>query len=85
MERRITCREFVDFLADYLSGELPPGQLAAFNDHLARCPSCASYDRTYLQAMQLGKAVLRCDDEPVPADVPEDLIQTILAARKGTS
>ena len=82
MGHELSCREFVEFLADYLSGELSPVQLAAVNAHLAQCPSCASYMTTYLEVMKLGRAALRCDDAPVPADVPEDLVRAILAARE---
>jgi anti-sigma factor RsiW len=83
MEARLTCREFVEFLATYLSGELSAGRLAVFNAHLATCPPCVSYAKTYAEAVRLGKAAAR-DDEPAPADVPEALIRAILAARQAT-
>ena len=82
MKRRTSCRELVEFLADYLSGELPAEQRAVFHEHLARCPSCVSYTSTYLQAMRLGRAVMSGGDEPAPAEVPEELIQAVLAARE---
>ncbi len=85
MRRRLSCREFVEFLADYLSGDLAPEQVTAFNEHLARCPCCVSYAQTYREAMRLGKAVLRGDHEPVPDSVPEELIQAILAVRERKS
>lgn len=81
MQDMLTCREFVDFLADYLEGRLPEDQLARFNDHLARCPSCVNYTRSYQDTVRLGKSVLPRREEPVPGDVPEDLVQAILAAR----
>lgn len=83
--RQLSCREFVEFLADYLSGELPAEQIVAFEAHMAQCPSCVIYAKTYQETMRLGKAALRCNDEPVPAEVPDELIQAILAARKGSS
>jgi anti-sigma factor RsiW len=81
MQNNLTCREFVEFLADYLEGRLPEDQLARFNGHLAACPSCVSYTRSYQDTVRLGKSVLPRREEPVPADVPEDLVQAILAAR----
>lgn len=81
MQNSLTCREFVEFLADYLEGRLPADQLARFNGHLAACPSCVSYTRSYQDTVRLGKSVLPGRDEPVPGDVPEDLVQAILAAR----
>jgi anti-sigma factor RsiW len=82
MQNSLTCREFVEFLADYLEGRLPEDQLARFNRHLAACPSCVSYTRSYQDTVRLGKNVLSRREEPVPGDVPEDLVQAILAARK---
>jgi anti-sigma factor RsiW len=79
MGLKLTCQEFVEFLGDYLSGELSPEQRTAFNAHLARCPSCVNYMSTYAEAIRLGKAALRCDGGPVPADVPEGLVRAILA------
>lgn len=81
MQEMLTCREFVEFLANYLEGWLPQDQLARFNGHLAACPSCVSYTRSYQETVRLGKSVLSRPDEPVPDDVPEDLVRAILAAR----
>jgi anti-sigma factor RsiW len=80
--RWITCREFVDFLDDYLSGSLSEEERAALNGHLAVCPSCVAYMKTYQASVQLGKAVLTRSEEPVPEEVPEELVRAILAARK---
>lgn len=81
MQSKLTCREFVAFLAEYLEGRLPDDQLARFNGHLARCPSCASYTRSYQDAVRLGKRAFPGPDEPLPGDVPEDLLRAILAVR----
>lgn len=82
MSHLVTCREFVDFLDDYLSGSLSEEERAAFNGHLAVCPSCVAYMKTYQASVQLGKAVLTRSEEPVPEEVPEELVRAILAARK---
>jgi anti-sigma factor RsiW len=85
MKPFITCKELVDFLGDYAEGELPAPTLAEFHRHLAVCPSCINYVESYKATRLLGKAAL-CDPkdpgQPAPADVPEDLIRAILAARK---
>jgi anti-sigma factor RsiW len=77
----LTCREFVEFLMAYLSDELPPGQRVVFEEHLAECPECRTYLRTYQQTIRIGKLACGCPDEP-PADAPEGLIRAILAARR---
>jgi len=78
----VTCREFVEFLDDYLCGSLSADRRAEFNRHLAQCPSCVAYMKTYRAAIQLGRDALTRTDGPVPEDVPEALVQAVLAARK---
>ena len=36
----VTCREFADFMADYLSGELAPALRQPFDYHLGLCVNC---------------------------------------------
>jgi anti-sigma factor RsiW len=83
MTRWITCREFVDFLDDYLAGALPPDRQEEFNNHLSGCPSCVVYLQTYQESIRLGRAALVRSEEPVPDSVPEELIRIILAQRGG--
>lgn len=78
----MTCREFVDFLMDYLEGALPAESHAVFERHLAACQDCRAYLATYREAVRLGRAVYHDIDEPVPPDVPEDLVQAILEAQR---
>ena len=78
----MTCREFADFLADYLSGELSPGTRAQFERHLEVCPNCVAYLSNYRDTIVLGRMAMAGDDAAVPTDVPEDLIKAILASRR---
>ena len=78
----MNCREFVEFLMDYLDGSLPEDQAATFNTHLADCPCCVTYLDSYRETVRLGKCVCDGPEGPVPSDVPEDLIKAILAARR---
>jgi len=77
----MTCREFVEFLMQYLEGELPSERQAIFDAHLAECPWCVVYMSNYRQTIQLGHAAFESTDEPIPAEVPYELIQAVLAAR----
>ena len=76
----MTCREFIEFLMEYHSGELSEVEHARFEEHLAECPDCVSYLKSYQETVKLGKAVLASFDEPIPDEVPEELVQAILAA-----
>ena len=77
------CREFVEFLMAYDEGELPEDQRRLFEQHMSDCPPCVTYLETYRETVRLGHQVCRDPEGPPPEDVPEGLIQAILAARKG--
>ena len=81
----MTCREFTDFIIDYVSGELPADVRAPFERHLSRCPSCQAYLAQYQATVAAGKDALAEPEGEVPGDVPEDLIQAILASRQRPS
>ena len=77
----LTCREFVDFLMEYLDGGLEPPVRRGCEGHVSECPACETYLATYRETQRLSQRLL-CDPEgDVPADVPEDLVAAILAAR----
>jgi len=77
----ITCRDFIEFLADYLARELPAQQHTVFDEHVADCPNCSAYLRSYTMTVKLGKAACTDLDGPAPAEVPEKLLEAIRAAR----
>jgi anti-sigma factor RsiW len=78
----MTCKDFIEFLLDYASGELPKAQRVLFEEHLSVCSSCVAYLSNYRDTVELSKAAL-CDPErPVPEEVPEDLVAAVLSARK---
>lgn len=78
----MNCKEFADFLMDYIEGGLPPAEAAAFEEHLNLCPPCIHYLDSYRRCVELGKDCIECEDERIPCDVPEGLVKAILAARK---
>lgn len=75
----MTCRECAEFLADYLTGELPAEVRATFEAHLAICPNCVTYLDQYRATIGAGKAAF---GDEVAGDLPEELIRAILATRK---
>jgi anti-sigma factor RsiW len=78
----MTCRELIEFLADYLSGELPAEVRRLFEEHLAECPACVAYLETYEATIRLGKDAFSSVQELGCADAPEELVAAILAARR---
>jgi anti-sigma factor RsiW len=81
MHRMITCKEFEGFVLNYLDGDLPVSQQTIFELHLKICRECREYLAAYQRSIELGRAVFDAPDEPVPQDVPEDLVRAILDAR----
>ena len=77
----VTCREFADFMADYLSGELAPELRQPFDYHLSLCVNCERYLASYRETVALGKRAFDDVDAELPSEVPEDLVKAILAAR----
>ncbi len=79
----MTCREVLDFVMAYFDGELTREVREEFERHLAVCPPCADYLTSYRRTIQLEKeAFAPRYEEQACADVPEDLVQAILASRK---
>ncbi len=80
----MTCKELIDFLDDYLFGDMPAAQRATFESHLKVCKHCVDYVRMYEETIRLGReAMLGSDNAKLPS-VPEDLVKAVLAAMRKT-
>ena len=77
----MTCREFANFMMDYLSGELPSESRAAFDYHLSLCSNCRRYLASYRETVNLGRRAFDDDHVDLPPQVPDELVKAILAAR----
>ena len=49
--------------------------------HLRLCRDCRRYLEAYKWTITLSQAACQDPDAPIPEDVPEELVQAILAAR----
>lgn len=78
----LTCEELTDFLSRYVEDSLAPVERKAFDRHIAMCRSCRAYVDSYRRTIQLESEAFADLDGPVPDDVPEELVQGILAARR---
>lgn len=59
----IRCRDVSDLLLDYVEGSLEPGAREELDQHLADCPGCLAFVRTYRHTSTLSRD-LRCEDIP---------------------
>lgn len=78
----MTCREFADFIADFLDGALPEPERVAFERHLGRCANCTRYLESYRASVALGKRAFVDGNAAVPIEVPQELVDAILHARR---
>lgn len=78
----MTCRELIEFLVDYASGDLSPEERARFDAHLAICPACVNYLQNYRAVVELVQAAEAGEDGATPPHVPEELVQAILDSRR---
>lgn len=79
---RMTCRDMVQFLMDYLSEDLPSDTREVFERHINACPDCVTYLATYRETIVLCRESFKLREEEVSVEVPEDLVQAILAAQR---
>lgn len=78
----LTCRELIDFIAEYLDGSLDEATRREFDRHLRVCPSCVNYLDGYRRAIALGKAALAPTEAPANTMVPETLVRAVQAAHR---
>jgi len=76
---RMTCKEFVEIITDYLEGSMSLLTRLRFHLHLGMCLGC----RVYLRHMrQTIKTLGRLPTEPVPPLVREQLLERFRTWRK---
>ena len=81
----LTCREFIEDIADYLAGELAPDRIPHCDAHLSHCPDCVKYYRSYRETLVLSKAAFHERDDGTVATMPQELAHAILAAARRTT
>ena len=77
----LTCKEFDDFMVDYLDGDLTAWQKFMCWLHVKMCRECAHFIQQYQKVIKLGRSAFDTPDDPVPDSVPEELIEAALTHR----
>lgn len=78
---KLTCREFVALVTDYLEDALDPATRARFDEHLVDCPDCPVYLR---QMREIVGAVGLLREEDLSAGGRETLLARFRAWKAGT-
>ena len=73
---RLTCKDAIDVLADYLESVLDAEMLAALERHLRDCPPCRAYLNTYRKTRDLAGQAGRV---AMPAEMKRRLHRLLLA------
>ncbi len=60
------CPKVLALLVDYLENRLPPETRADLERHLAGCPDCVAYVRTYRSTVGLLRSL---DEESLPPEL----------------
>ena len=76
-----TCRELIEFLDDYVAGELAPDRREAFAQHLTRCASCTAYLESYRITVVAARTAGHVEIEDVPAEVLTAILATITSRK----
>ena len=73
-----TCKDFIDLLIEYVDDELDEQTRSLCEQHMDLCRQCADYLESYMTTTELGQRIYGQDDNA--AELPEDLVQSILVA-----
>lgn len=85
MNHELKCQDLLEYLADYLDGELPTDQLSVMEAHLGECPPCVTYLESYRSTISMVRGcVPKPIEEEACEECPEELIKAILEARGET-
>lgn len=84
MPMMISCRQFEEFIIDYLEDGLTDGQRRLFEIHLKVCHECREYLAAYKTSIEAAKQGLADAAALLPDEVPEDLVAAVIASRGTT-
>lgn len=76
----MTCKQFVEFLEQYVSGELPGDVRGTLESHLPTCGNCRRYFASYQNTVRVAAGAAKHPDDDPPGKVPDELVRAILSA-----
>ncbi len=73
----ITCRQFEEFVMDFVEGSLPPDHKRLFELHLRTCHECRQYLARYRATVALSR---RLGEQNPLSEIPRGLVRAIAGA-----
>ena len=77
----LTCKQLEDFIVDYFDSNLPLEQQQKFTHHLSLCSACVRYIENYEKTIELTQAAFGDSSDILKTEIPDALVQAILASR----
>ena len=81
MNQKLTCREILESLSEYIDAELDPALCREIEEHMRGCDPCVAFLNTLKKTVVLYK--FRGGDDQVPTEVHLDLHRFLRAACAG--
>ena len=78
--KKLTCRELVELVTDYLEGSLSRRDRARFEAHIAACGNCTQYVEQFRETIRLTGTLRESDVSPEAEAV---LLEQFEAWRRG--
>ena len=78
----IDCKSLETFIIDFLDDNLPAHEKRLFIKHIEECEHCDDYLKGYRKSISLSKAALAENKSDEKAEIPEKVIEAILAASR---
>ena len=75
----ITCREIVELVTDYLEGALQPGEVEAFEMHLAYCDGCTNYLDQMRETIRWSGTLT---EDALPPELQEELVRAFSGLKR---
>lgn len=76
----VTCIELIAFLDAYVANELDAETRSSFDLHFLVCPSCRAYLASYVETIELARAVAEREEE-LANNAPAELIEAVKRVR----
>ncbi len=75
----LTCKQFDEFMIDYIEGNLPLRQKISCGLHFRMCRNCARFVEQYRRVILLEKNAYLEPDNSIPEEIPEELLKAALS------
>jgi anti-sigma factor RsiW len=78
--KKLTCRELVELVTDYLDGSLSRRDRVRFEEHIAACGNCTQYVEQFRETIRLTGTLRESD---VPPEAEAALLEQFEAWKRG--